>query len=49
MNHYIKNKKVCFNSQEGKSLREVIMRERLEGERDSVKGLVVYEERMNGW
>lgn len=40
----------ALTPQEGKSLRQVIMREReIEGERDSLKRLVVYEERMNGW
>lgn len=29
MNHYIKTKKYALTPQEGKSLREVIMRERL--------------------
>jgi len=38
-----KKKNVWFNSTGREVIKEV------EGERDSMKGLVVYEERMNGW
>ena len=44
-----KKKKVCFNSPGREVIKGSHYEREIEGERESVKGLGVYEERMNGW